>query len=184
MAAYAGKEEVDDLPPCKFGADCYRKNADHLKNFSHPKKAVPVAASDPPRITRSASKDLTAFLAASRADETALSPDKAPAPVAAEPRLTRSASKVSAQPAAAPAAAGSDGPTVLQRVALRKGSKEAEFFLFSDFSVKKRKRSEPKTRWKAIVFDHNSSEEATAVLEWLVAKKRYNKYIDAGAGVA
>lgn len=25
----------DEKPPCKYGAKCYRKNADHLKNFSH-----------------------------------------------------------------------------------------------------------------------------------------------------
>ncbi|CAN8006488.1 unnamed protein product [Ixodes hexagonus] len=35
-AGKAGKTAADDSrPPCKYGAKCYRKNADHMKNFSH-----------------------------------------------------------------------------------------------------------------------------------------------------
>ena len=26
-------------PVCKYGAECYRKNTDHLKNYYHPTKA-------------------------------------------------------------------------------------------------------------------------------------------------
>ena len=26
-------------PVCKYGAECYRKNPDHLKNYYHPPKA-------------------------------------------------------------------------------------------------------------------------------------------------
>jgi hypothetical protein len=31
-------EESDLPPPCKYGANCYRKNPEHLKEFSHPPK--------------------------------------------------------------------------------------------------------------------------------------------------
>lgn len=34
-------------PPCKFGATCYRTNASHLSQFSHPAKAVAAAAEQP-----------------------------------------------------------------------------------------------------------------------------------------
>ena len=29
-------DNVDKLPICKYGKNCYRKNVDHLKRFSHP----------------------------------------------------------------------------------------------------------------------------------------------------
>lgn len=32
------------LPPCKYGSKCYRKNPDHLKEFSHPCKYTDVMA--------------------------------------------------------------------------------------------------------------------------------------------
>jgi len=30
------EDEVPPLPMCKYGADCYRKNAEHFKEFAHP----------------------------------------------------------------------------------------------------------------------------------------------------
>lgn len=32
------------VPPCKYGSKCYRKNPDHLKEFSHPCKYTDVMA--------------------------------------------------------------------------------------------------------------------------------------------
>lgn len=32
------------LPPCKYGSKCYRKNPDHLKEFSHPCKYTDIIA--------------------------------------------------------------------------------------------------------------------------------------------
>ena len=32
------KKAKTDLPPCPYGANCYRKNPVHFKEFSHPKK--------------------------------------------------------------------------------------------------------------------------------------------------
>eukprot|EP01029_Cantina_marsupialis_P011477 TRINITY_DN2559_c0_g1_i2.p1 TRINITY_DN2559_c0_g1~~TRINITY_DN2559_c0_g1_i2.p1 ORF type:complete len:569 (+),score=173.00 TRINITY_DN2559_c0_g1_i2:83-1789(+) len=34
------EDELDLRPMCKYGANCYRKNPDHLKQFQHPTKAV------------------------------------------------------------------------------------------------------------------------------------------------
>lgn len=41
-----GDVDGDDggVPPCRYGAMCFRTNADHLKKFSHPKKKVPLAS--------------------------------------------------------------------------------------------------------------------------------------------
>jgi len=34
------KSAVDDLPPCPYGASCYRKNIIHFAEYSHPVKSV------------------------------------------------------------------------------------------------------------------------------------------------
>ncbi|CAF4322229.1 unnamed protein product [Rotaria magnacalcarata] len=36
MSTHAAKKvKLEDLPPCPYGANCYRKNPDHLKEYSH-----------------------------------------------------------------------------------------------------------------------------------------------------
>jgi hypothetical protein len=38
----------NSMIPCKYGADCYRKNPDHLKKFSHPPKDAAQPQKAPP----------------------------------------------------------------------------------------------------------------------------------------
>ena len=32
------KRKVEDLPPCKYSSECYRKNPVHFLEYSHPGK--------------------------------------------------------------------------------------------------------------------------------------------------
>ena len=45
-------------PLCKYGASCYRKNADHLKRFSHPSGELEKAECAPDTKRRKLSKDV------------------------------------------------------------------------------------------------------------------------------
>ena len=40
-AVHYRAQQFGGLPPCKYGASCYRKNPDHFKEFSHPGPSVP-----------------------------------------------------------------------------------------------------------------------------------------------
>ena len=40
MATAAKKKKTTDLPECPYGARCYRKNPQHLAEYSHPDKST------------------------------------------------------------------------------------------------------------------------------------------------
>ncbi len=48
------------LPPCKYGAECYRKNPAHFKEFSHPDPATKLGAAGSSKSEVSSSHELGA----------------------------------------------------------------------------------------------------------------------------
>ena len=71
MATPAKKKKLDSIPQCPYGARCFRKNPQHLAEFSHPKKD---SASVSDSVTDSVDGPSTSSL--SPADDSSLPPCK------------------------------------------------------------------------------------------------------------
>lgn len=81
------EDEEDDRPPCWYGANCYRKNPQHFKEFKHP------GVDDKPKKEKKVKKAATTKKAAAtkKAAPPAPSSAVAPAPAAPAPTPTPSA---------------------------------------------------------------------------------------------
>lgn len=73
MAKDTKKTKADDIPECPYGARCYRKNPQHLLEYSHPKKSK---TDDPSDGSNTDAVDGPSSKSPSKTDDSSLPPCK------------------------------------------------------------------------------------------------------------